>query len=522
MLSKKLVLFCAFFSLANLMGMEQVTIQTEEGQEFIVDADLAKLSETLKNLIEDAGGDLLENSLPLPNITGATWAQIQNLLPAVRDIIDGTQDAQQKKDGIIAALKQLDGTNLIAFIIAVNYLDIRILLELAIDVAKQIDVKKITPAQIAALPKEIRNPIIFAQTLNILGPLSDSSLQVKQTAGKRSVFSVDVSPDGSKMVSGSNDRTVRIWDVNNFNLLKTFYTVNMVRAVCVTPDGRKLVTGSDDGVVRLLDINTGGLHRVFMGHIFPVTSISITPDGNHIVSGSADGTIRIWDIMTGELVAVLRDSVSKAINAVFVTPNGKHIISGSDDYSVGIWDIGTYKPLVKLIGHTGPVKGVWATPDGAFIVSGSLDGTVRIWDSNTHQQLYELKADGPVNSVVVTQDGSKILSSSQNGIQVWDRNNRALLVHFIVFPHMIRVTPDGKTIVGSSGNLLFKFDMSILDRFPAITLQQAEFIWSYLQGSHREDWSPILNLLALRPTMLQGVAGVQEVQPPTKRRRGAQ
>jgi len=111
-----------------------------------------------------------------------------------------------------------------------------------------------------------------------------------------------------------------------------------VHAVAVTPDGRYAVSGSFDKTLRLWELNTGKFIRNFEGHAGTVFGAAVTPDGQRIVSGSSDGTLRVWDLNTAKLINTLSGHTGK-IYAVKITLDGRYIISSSADrtLSCGIW-----------------------------------------------------------------------------------------------------------------------------------------------------------------------------------------
>jgi WD40 repeat protein len=119
---------------------------------------------------------------------------------------------------------------------------------------------------------------------------------------------VAVAPDGSWLVSGSFDNTVGIWDVATGQERATFarridaqratFTrrIEWVNAVAVAPDGSWLVSGNYDGTVRIWDVATGKQRATFTGHTGSVNAVAVSPDGSWLVSGSDDGTVRIWHL----------------------------------------------------------------------------------------------------------------------------------------------------------------------------------------------------------------------------------
>jgi WD40 repeat protein len=118
---------------------------------------------------------------------------------------------------------------------------------------------------------------------------------------------VTFSPDGRHLASGSQDQTVRLWDVNTGQCLKTLAGhTNWVSSVAFSPDGRLLASGSNDQTVRLWDISTGQSLKTLSGHTNWVWSVAFSPDGRLLASGSADATLKLWDVQTGEYLKTLQ------------------------------------------------------------------------------------------------------------------------------------------------------------------------------------------------------------------------
>ncbi|MDK9699912.1 MAG: ADP-ribosylation factor-like protein, partial [bacterium] len=280
-------------------------------------------------------------------------------------------------------------------------------------------------------------------------------------------FCVAITPDGKRIVSGSGDNTLKVWDSKSYQLLATLNGhTDYVRCVEITPDGKRIVSGSDDKTLKVWDCESFQLHTTLKGHTKWVRCVEITPDGKRIVSGSEDQTIKVWDSQTYQLLTTL-EGHTNTVRFVPITPDGKRIVSGSSDYTVKVWDSETYQLLKTLKGHTKRVWGVAITPDGKRIVSGSADYTIKVWDSETYQLLTTLEGHtSDVNCVSITPDGKHIVSGSDDHtIKIWDSETYQLLA--TLEGHILRVwsvaiTPDGKQIVsGSSDNTIKVWDFEL-------------------------------------------------------------
>jgi len=158
-----------------------------------------------------------------------------------------------------------------------------------------------------------------------------------------------------------------------------------VESIAFSPDGSRIVSGSSDKTIRLWDAETGDpIGKPLEGHSSSVNSVGFSPDGSRIVSGSFDKTIRLWDAATGDPIGKPLEGHSSRVDSVAFSPDGSRIVSGSWDKTIRLWDAETGDPIGKpLEGHSSLVNSVAFSPDGSRIVSGSDDSTIRLWDSGT-------------------------------------------------------------------------------------------------------------------------------------------
>jgi WD40 repeat protein len=269
------------------------------------------------------------------------------------------------------------------------------------------------------------------------------------------VNAVAVSPDGRTIVSGSDDRTVKVWEAESGRLLRSLEGhTDLVRAVAVSPDGRTIVSGSDDRTVKVWEAESGRLLRSLEGHTDWVLAVAVSPDGRTIVSGSRDRTVKVWEAESGRLLRSLEGHTG-GVNAVAVSPDGRTIVSGSHDRTVKVWEAESGRLLRSLEGHTGGVNAVAVSPDGRTIVSGSHDRTVKVWEAESGRLLRSLEGHtGSVRAVAVSPDGRTIVSGSwDNTVKVWEAESGRLLRSLEGHTggvNAVAVSPDGRTIVSGS------------------------------------------------------------------------
>jgi len=185
---------------------------------------------------------------------------------------------------------------------------------------------------------------------------------------QEAIASLDFSHEGAYIVSGSDDRTVRIWNINTRESkvlqIDGDSDAEGLTSVAISPDARFVAAGSPDTVVRIWDVATGTLVGRLLGHGDLVYSVAFTPDGKGLVSGSLDKTLKYWELSTAI------DDARKA---------GERF----------------GKCMLDFTGHKDYVLSVAISHDGQWVVSGSKDRSVRFWDKNGRAQLM---LQGHINS----------------------------------------------------------------------------------------------------------------------------
>ncbi|KAK4032464.1 WD40-repeat-containing domain protein [Parachaetomium inaequale] len=197
----------------------------------------------------------------------------------------------------------------------------------------------------------------------------------------------------------------------------------------------KIVTGSRDKTVRIWEFQSGALERTLVGHGGAVNSVTFSSDDAWVVSGSDDATVRIWDFCTGNLIHELKGHKG-AVNCVAFSDLHRLVASASDDRKVLIWHARTGKLRHALKGHKAPVTSVvfWDydernnTMVGSSVASGSLDGTIRIWATKTGSLLRTLAGHtDAVTCMALADVGVLATGSFDRTIRIWEISTGELL-----------------------------------------------------------------------------------------------
>ncbi|CAE6415401.1 unnamed protein product [Rhizoctonia solani] len=277
------------------------------------------------------------------------------------------------------------------------------------------------------------------------------------------VISVAFPPDGTRLVSGSRDKAIRVWDIRNgYVLLGPLKGHSRpVNSVAFSPDGKRFVSGSDDRTLLVWDVQTG--RRILgplKGHTNRVNSVSFSSEGLYVASGSDDNAIRLWDTQSGEPAFPSVSGHSGGVNSVTFSPDNTYIASASMDSTIRIWDFKTQnaQPNFKVLnGHTKSVNSISFSNDGKLLVSGSSDASVRVWDvDNGHTVIGPLQGRfRPVNSVSFSPNGESFISGSDDyHIRGWEVHTGQMIIGPLSGHtgqvRAVAFSPDGSQIVSGS------------------------------------------------------------------------
>ena len=298
---------------------------------------------------------------------------------------------------------------------------------------------------------------------------------------KNRVLAVAFSHDGTRLASGSTDKTVRLWDLTNQDKWITLQKhTGWTNVLAFSPDGEMLASGSTDKTVQLWDTTTGEPLATLTGHINGITALAFSPDGTTLASGSSDGTIRFWHTETKTPITERITGHTQWMRAASFFQDNSTLASVAFNGEITFWDLKTsYKSTVHTAGHRDWFPTLAFSPDGTKLASVGAEGTVifegtsgspfsswrpdhlvRLTDISTGRELATLEFTRGFEQLTFSPDGKTVVFSGLGEIHLWNTETGDELNIPLVdweaeinnIPHLtaFAFSPDGTTLV--SGN----------------------------------------------------------------------
>jgi guanine nucleotide-binding protein subunit beta-2-like 1 protein len=257
---------------------------------------------------------------------------------------------------------------------------------------------------------------------------------------------------------------------------------HFISDVIMSSDGHFALSGSWDKTMRLWDLTSGTTTRRFESHTKDVLSVAFSADNRQIVSGSRDKTIKLWNTLAQCKYTIQEDSHDGWVSCVRFSPNTANplIVSCGWDKVVKVWSLVNCKLKTNHAGpagHSGYVNTVTVSPDGSLCASGGKDSQAILWDLNEGVRLYTLPHNDIINTLCFSPNRYWLCVASGPTIKIWDLQDKALVDE--LKPEVISSAwrsdppeclslawaPDGQTLyAGYSDNLIRVWQVTVAVR----------------------------------------------------------
>lgn len=232
-----------------------------------------------------------------------------------------------------------------------------------------------------------------------------STKAVQPFVHDNSVNAVAFSPDGRIIVTGSDDKTVRLWNrENGVPLGAPLRHPDTVQAAVFTPDGEFVLTGCADATARLWEVARGKLVGKPFNHGAPLSAVAISADGEYAATAGYDGVVKLWTIASRELTGKKFRHADR-VSSVAFSPDGERIATGSFDRTARLWNVRTGEAIGDAMQNKGHITGIAFSPDGHTLLTGGFDDSPKFWDARTGELKHSLPRIGWIYSVAFSPDG---------------------------------------------------------------------------------------------------------------------
>ena len=284
-----------------------------------------------------------------------------------------------------------------------------------------------------------------------------SPFLLRTLSGHRAlVRSVVFSPTEELLASGSQDRTVRLWDPQSGESVGVLESESIVMSLAFSPDGALLAGGCWDGNVRLWDLGTGEAEQTLdAGRGGPVRGVAFSPDGAAVAAGCEDQSLRVWEVETGKL-KYRKIAAYTSLAGVAYSPAGTALVTVGREAGLRLWRPADGTNTRALKAHKDNVFGGLAfAPDGGILACAGADHTVRLWNARNWEPAGRLVHGDRILGIGFSADSKWLASAGVDStVRVWNMTSRAVHVTLAGHTHPVQsvaFSPDGR-LIASGGD----------------------------------------------------------------------
>lgn len=237
------------------------------------------------------------------------------------------------------------------------------------------------------------------------------------------------------IVTSSRDKKIIVWELTpegeTYGYARKALSGHnaAVSDVVLSSDGAYALSGSWDKTLRLWDLNQGKSIRSFISHKSDVFSVGFSADNRQIISAGRDKTIKLWNTLGECKYTIEEDKHNDWVSCVRFSPSTKQplIVSAGWDKVIKVWNLTNCKLRANLVGHTGVINTLTISPDGSLVASGGKDGAAMLWDINEGKHLYSLTANSAITALSFSPKNYWLCAATDSGIEIWDLETKRII-----------------------------------------------------------------------------------------------